>query len=115
MVLNRFPFDTTNPIGYLVAFSIEYIILGYEFFIAACTLGLAIGAFWFAISATKEFQRFSPILNEKAQTNQSNELKMIFTELIYGHGIVKQLSSIQFFEYIVEQYHKPFYFSQNGG
>lgn len=93
----RFPFDTTNPTGYLVAFTIEYIVLGYEFFIAACTLGLGVGAFWFAISAAKEFQRFSPILNEKAQTNQSNELKIIFTELIDGHGVVKQLSIFHFY------------------
>ena len=92
--LLRFPFDTKNPIGYLIAVILEYIIFVYAYFIIACTLSLAMGAFWFAISGTEEFQRFSTIINAKAQANlnQIMKIKTSFTEFFEAHGIVKQLS-----------------------
>lgn len=88
----RFPFDTTNPIGYLFAVIFEYILVGYQCFIVACTLSLFIGVFWFVISAIEEFQHILSIINDKAQANvdQSNELKILFREFIDAHGITKQ-------------------------
>lgn len=90
----RFPFDSSNLMGYVIAFALEYIILSYEYLIIATTLGLGIGAFWFAKAATKEFQRILHVFNEKAQAkkSRSNVLKISLLEFIYTHGIVKQLS-----------------------
>lgn len=90
----RFPFDINNPLGYLIAVVFEYITIGNEFFVIACTLNLAIGAFWFAISLTKQFQHILYLINEKAHANenQSNELKVLFSEFVYAHGTIIQLS-----------------------
>lgn len=92
--IQRFPFDSNNPIGYLVAVLVEYIIYGYEYLILSCTLGLAIGGFWLSIQTTKEIQRLLRLINDKAQTNkiQSNEFKALFAEYVHGSGTVKQLS-----------------------
>lgn len=101
LLSNRFPFDTENsPIGYLIAFLLEYIFVGFASFIAACTLTLGIGGYWFAMAATKEFQHFAPIINDKAKSDeyQSNEFTTLFTELTDGHGIVKQFSESTNFE-----------------
>lgn len=92
----RFPFDSNNLIGYSIAFVLEYIILGYEFFFMASTMSFAIGGYWFVISAIKEFQSFTPMINDRAKVeenaNESYELKTLVAEFIDAHGIVKQLS-----------------------
>lgn len=98
--LKRFPFDTTNPIGYSVAVLLEYGMCAYELFIVACTLSLGIGAFWFAISATTQFQHYLPMINDKASTGvngQSHEFKILFSAFIDSHGVVKQLSIFHYF------------------
>lgn len=92
---NRFPFDWTNPIGYSIAIFLEYIIWGYENFVVTSTLALGIGAYLFAIFATKEIQRGLHLINDKAHQNghQSNELKILITDFIFDHGALKQLST----------------------
>lgn len=73
---------------------LEYAINAYEFRVDASVLALGIGAFWFAISATKEIKIILRSINAKAQTNgnQSNGLKILFAEFIYAHAALKQLS-----------------------
>lgn len=90
----RFPFDLHNPFGYLIAFVIEYIMLGYEFFIVACSLELGIGANIFAISIIEEIRRILHSMNRKAhlKKNKSNKLKTLFLEYIHAHAAIKQLS-----------------------
>lgn len=80
--------------GYSIVVILEYMIIGYEFFIVACTAALGIGAFWFAISATKEIKRFLRLINDgvKESETESNELKIMLSEYIHAHGVVKQLS-----------------------
>lgn len=82
--LKRFPFETNNPLGYLIVVILEYIICGYEFFIVACTLALGIGAFWLAISVTKEIQRILCLIDEKihANENQSTDLNILFSGFV---------------------------------
>lgn len=93
--LKRFPFDTHNPIGYLIAFVVEYIVLAYEFFIVACTLALGIGTFWFGISITKTIQCILHAIGNQSQANkQSNQLKVLFSEYVHAHAEIKQLSVI---------------------
>lgn len=103
---NRFPFDSEhNPIGYFIAFVIEYLLIGYEYFIIACTLSLGIGAFWLAIPATQEIQHILHLINDEvyANENQSNELKLLFSDFVNIHGIAKQLSNWIFLK--VEPYY----------
>lgn len=94
LFFNRFPFDTDNPIGYLSAVILEYAMSAYEFFLVACTLALGIGEYCFAISASAQMQRFLSKMNDLARVNenQSNEIKLTFTQFIDAHGFVKQLS-----------------------
>lgn len=92
---NRIPFDWNNPIGYLIVIVIEYVILVYEYIIVACTLALGSGAFWYAISATKEIQCILDSIEDRIEAKKSqpnDEFKALFSEYIYAHGIVKQLS-----------------------
>lgn len=98
LLLKRFPFDSSNPIGYLIAFAIEYIMLACQYFAVACTLGLGIGAFSFATATIKEIQRIAPTFNDeaKANVNLSNKLKAFMSEFIDGHGTVKKLRSFEF-------------------
>lgn len=86
----RYPFDTNTPIGYLIAFAIEYITFAYEYFVIACTWALGICAFWFAISATTELQCILHSINNKHC--KPNELRVFFSEYSYFHGIVLELS-----------------------
>lgn len=87
------PFDWRNPIGYLVAVIIQFIIVAYEFFVIACTLSLAIGAFWFAISATKEIKRIVNSIDENTEHKGGEEIMFKeFSTFIHMHSIVKQLS-----------------------
>lgn len=76
----------------------EYIIVGYQYFMCACILNFGIGAVCFALSGIKEFQSLAPIINDKAQKHKFGssirEIKTLFTELIDGCEIMKQLSMI---------------------
>lgn len=94
----RFPFDPYNPIGYMIAIILEYIMLGFNLFLISCTLSLGIGFYCFSISLTKEIQCMLHTINDKAQAkkNQSNDLRALFSDYIDNHSIVKQLSCISF-------------------
>lgn len=76
---------------------LAYIGIGYDFLINASTLGLGMGAFGFAISATKEIRRSLHSINYKTQVNEirAKELKISFAEFIYAHNVLKQLSIFQ--------------------
>lgn len=92
----RFPFDSYNPIGYLITIILEYIIYGYELFVIACTVTIGIGAFLFAMSVAEEIQSILHSINAEIQANEnisSDELKTLFIEYIDVHANVKQLST----------------------
>lgn len=90
----RFLFDTNNPIGYLTAVTLEYILIGYTYFIVACTLALGMGLSSFAVSITKEIQRILHAINKKVQSNedQTKKLMDLFSEYIFTHATIKELS-----------------------
>lgn len=76
-----------------MAVTIQFIIVAYEFFVIACTLSLAIGAFWFAISSTVDIKQIVHSVDKKVKQKRS-ERKMIkeFCTFIHMHSVVKQLS-----------------------
>lgn len=90
----RLPFNWKSPIGYLMAVIIQFGIVAYEFFVIACTLSLAISAFWFATSATKEIERIvHSIDDENVKHKRSDEILFKeFSAFIHIHSVVKQLS-----------------------
>lgn len=96
----RFPFATNNPIGYLIAFAIEYIMFGYGFFAIACTLALGIGAFWFAITASKEIRLILHSINDEAHAKkrQPNKTKELISKYVDIHSAVKQFSIFAIFQ-----------------
>lgn len=96
LAANRFPYEWNSPVGYLIVIIFEYIILGYQLFIVACTLALGVGAFVFATSISKEIQRILHSINYEARRNerQSNGLEVLFFEYLGAHGFVKQLSML---------------------
>lgn len=87
----RFPFVTNNPVGYLIAVILEYIVLGCEFFVISCTLALGIGGFCIAIAATNEIERILHRIDDKTQANeiQSDEIMFFFVEFVDIHGMAK--------------------------
>lgn len=79
----------------MIAAILEYVILGYEYFIVACIVAVGIGSFLFAISITKVFQSvLHDSINDKTDANtiQSNEMMILLSEFIDAHGFAKQLS-----------------------
>lgn len=91
----RFPFDTNNPVGYLIAVFLQYIMLGYQNFTIAATVGLSIGGYWFAVSVTNELQRMLRAINDKTRAkkeNQLSEMKTLLSEFVDTHVAIKQLS-----------------------
>lgn len=95
LLQNRFPFDVHNPIGYLIAFIIEYSICIYTYLLGACTLSLEIGLFWIATSVTKEIHCILSTIKEKMEANEDHlneELRAFFPEFMNTHAALKQLS-----------------------
>lgn len=68
--------------------------VGYEYVIVACVVSHGVGSFWVAVSTTKEIRRILHKIHNKAKANksQSNELKLLFSEFIHTHAVVKRLS-----------------------
>lgn len=95
LLCERFPFDTNNPIGYLTAVILEYVLIGYQYFVAACTLSLGIGAYWIAIPTTEEIRGILGSIKRDAEPNENspNELKQMFAEYIHAHATIEQLST----------------------
>lgn len=98
LLFERFPFKSNNLIGYLIAAILEYILIGWEYFVIACNVGLFIGMFRIAISVTKETQRILQSINDEANANttanQSNKLKILLFEHIHAHTAIKRFSTI---------------------
>lgn len=68
-------------------------IIGFGYFINACTLSLGIGAYAIVFSITKEIRRILRSIKCKVQAKktQPNELKLPFSEYIHTHAAIKQL------------------------
>lgn len=92
--LNRFPFESNNPMGYFVAFLLEYIVFGYFYLFSASLLVLSFGFYCFTMSAVEEIQRILHSIHKRAHVKeiQSNKFYLLCSEYIDTHGIIKQLS-----------------------
>lgn len=90
----RFPFDSKNPTGYLLAVVIEYVIAGFGFIAVASTLGLLVGVYRFALSTITEIKQIIHSMNNKtkARACKSSEFEVFLSELIDTDTAIKQLS-----------------------
>lgn len=92
-VIQRFPFTWNNPIGYLLATTMQYVMVTFVLYFVACSSTLAIAVYLFTMNATSDIIDNLHSINEegKFDQKQSNLPKKIF-EFIEYHSILKQLS-----------------------
>lgn len=98
---SRFPFDWKNPIGYLIAVTLQYIMIMYMFFVISSMLSLGIGAFMFSVKAVDDVKMCMKSVNECAivKGKQSKAFKRI-AGYIQLHAYLKQLSESFFLFYL---------------
>lgn len=72
-----FPFDTKNLIGYLIAVPIEFILATHGFFIMANVSSHGMGAYFFAVAATKNTKMNLMKFNECTRMKRRKCLKTI--------------------------------------
>lgn len=93
--IDRFPFDSKNPVGFSVAVVLQIIIIGYPLRFLACYASLALGAYMFAIAFVKDILDDLKSLNDnlKATSPESDVYKKL-CEVIHVHSGGKQLNTI---------------------
>lgn len=89
----RFPFDWRNPIGYLVALTLQYTANVRFFKLVACLVATGLGAFSFELSMTTHVKTDLKLINESAKMkeNRLSTLKRL-SEFIEFHSRLKELS-----------------------
>lgn len=92
----RFPFDWRNPIGYMIAFAIEYLSFFCVVRVAVCLTTFIPGTFWILISITDDLKCDFNTVNELAKSEGSRlQITEKFYELISFQSDAKQLSIIR--------------------
>lgn len=89
----RFPFNWHNPIGFLWAALIQYLMFVYIFFFIACSSTLAIAVYLFTTTATNDIQEKLHSVNETVErADEQSDISFEITNYIEYHSILKQLS-----------------------
>lgn len=100
---NRFPFNSTSPIGYSVAIILLCLMTGYVNYGCANLFAIPMAAFIFAVSVIKDIKNILNSINEIAENSnvnaQENYLQAAkqFNIFIETHSTLKQLSYFNFF------------------
>lgn len=91
--LRRFPFDTQNSIGYLIAIVIECILIWNVLLIAACTSSVTVGGALALIQLSNDMKETlnSFTLRAKLRKNRLRSLEQL-SEFIELHSNSAQLS-----------------------
>lgn len=94
----RFPFDINNPFGYLVAFTLQYIVFACMFINIACFASTGIGSWMFAIAYTKDIRNVLNQIDGIAENPKNQtEIKEKLSEFIVQHSLGKKLSHIMLY------------------
>lgn len=90
----RYPFNTKNPLGFLFAATIQYVMLLNVWFFVACLISTGIGCFLFVLSLVDDTKVCLRSLNKSAKTPgiPSIHLKK-YLKFIQLHSNTKQLRS----------------------
>lgn len=90
---NRFPFDTKNPVGYLIAAILQIIAMSYQACYLACLLALAVGAVLFASTLMADVTCDINAINDDLRSKKlKSYVSQKFSVLIQFHSDGKQLS-----------------------
>lgn len=88
----RFPFDINNPVGYLIAFTLQYIVFACMFINIACFASTGIGSYMFAIGITKDVRSVLNPINDIGKTRQNQaEIEKQLSEFVVQHSLGKKL------------------------
>lgn len=90
---SRFPFDTKNLIVYLIAVSLQYLLIALNFCYAASTLSLGIGSYLFMNSTIENNKGILISINRIAQAKKSrSQMLKQLSKFIKFHSISKKLN-----------------------
>ena len=89
----RFPFDWKNPIGYLMALALMYLVLKCLYFFGAVGSSLEITSYLLMMEFMKDVQNDIKLMNEIAKSNKnlSEMLKQLRVSIEF-HSNMKKLS-----------------------
>lgn len=91
--MRRFPFDRKNPIGYLAAVSLQFIMSTYGFALVANMSCFGIGCYFFALTLTDDLKNILKSINKISKIKKKrSEIAAKLTEFIKIHSMAKQLS-----------------------
>lgn len=95
MYITRFPFDWKNPTGYLIAATMQFIMISYNLFYVACTTSLCVGTSLFLISVVNDLKSHTDLINNSAKSKKENRLQTLklLSEFIDIHSISLKLKS----------------------
>lgn len=93
LLKQRFPFNVGNPVGYVIAFAIQYVLVSNNLLSPACVTAFSIGISSTMVSFTKDINDHLYSINQKVKLKK-NLLHILkqFTGLIELHGNAIQLS-----------------------
>lgn len=91
---DRFPFDWKNPVGFLVAVIIQYILDLVGFAVVLGSLSFGVSVYLFTLSVNKDIRGILKTINRKAKSTQ-NQQNIIHRTRVYIqlHSDLKQLSA----------------------
>ena len=89
--IRRFPFDWKNPLGFLLATSLEFVMLFFSSRYLACFLILGFGMFMYGLSFAKDMIAELHSINKwaKAKKSETNILKRLI-EIVIMHTDMKR-------------------------
>lgn len=90
--------------GYLAAFSIQYVHLGYEGFFISNLVTLAIGGFLLAMAAIDDIKGILHSIDDQCTKNRSKKKRLQalnqVREFVQMHSALKQLSNARFVAFL---------------
>lgn len=94
--IHRFPFDTRNPIGYLIASGLQFVHLAFESFFISNLVSLGVGAFLYALTAIKDLKNIlrsidAQCMQKKPMRERRQAMNQV-REFVQMHSELKQLS-----------------------
>lgn len=92
----RFPFDSKNPIGYLIAVSVQAQVILVQLRHIQCFLTLGFAGLLFAFSIVEDIKDNLNEFNKMAKTRRSQSSKTMeqLTKIICYHINLRELSSL---------------------
>lgn len=93
-ISNRFPFDTNNPIGFVIACILQYIMVVCMLMFVALLFCFGIGSFLITQSSTKKIQFCLKSIHKGAKSTDRLTMVQQFRDFIHFFANEKQLSII---------------------